>query len=56
MLQASAQSLRKTWLAGIDLSARAKTHPRIASMAAALLKGFLEHVFRPGFAMEYKRR
>ena len=21
----------------------------------ALLKGFLEHIFRPGFAMEYKR-
>ena len=34
MLQASAQSLRKAWLAGIDLSARATTHPRIASMAA----------------------
>ena len=34
MLQASAQSLRKAWLAGIDLSARAKAHPRIASMAA----------------------
>ena len=34
MLQASAQSLRKAWLAGIDLSARAMTHPRIASMAA----------------------
>ena len=34
MLQASAQSLRRAWLAGIDLSARAMTHPRIASMAA----------------------
>ncbi len=27
MLQASAQSLRKAWLAGIDLSARTSTHP-----------------------------
>ena len=34
MLQASAQSLRKAWLAGIDLSKRAMAHPRIASMAA----------------------
>jgi hypothetical protein len=34
MLQASAQSLRKAWLAGIDLSARAKAHPRIGSTAA----------------------
>lgn len=28
MLQASAQSLRKAWLAGIDLSAHAKTRAR----------------------------
>jgi hypothetical protein len=34
MLHASAETLRKAWRAGIDLSARASQHSRIASLAA----------------------
>ena len=50
MLQASAQSLRKAWLAGIDLAGRAKAHPRIASIAAleaAVVERLPPNMMRP---------
>jgi hypothetical protein len=43
MVSAAAETLRKSWRAGIDLQARADVHPRIASMAAlekAVLNAF----------------
>ena len=34
MVNAAADTLRKTWRVGLDLRARASGHPRLRSMAA----------------------
>lgn len=51
MARAAAETLRKAWRAGIDLQARAGTHPRIASLAlleAAVVKRLPAAMHRPG--------
>jgi hypothetical protein len=51
MLDASADTLQKAWLAGVDLGARAPDHPRMLSIArveAAVLAQLPESMMRPG--------
>jgi hypothetical protein len=55
MVGATVETLQKAWAAGLDLSARAHEHPRIASMArieAAVLKELPPAMLRPAGLVE----